>query len=74
MSRELLNQFREAVNNLSVTSTEVGYEGGSKNLSVADDDMRRNLIDAYTPILRMFNELLHSRDEYQKAADKMALV
>ena len=72
MSKELVDNFLKAVSNLAVLSAALGYEGGTKNLSVVNDDMRSSMAEAYTPILQMFSELLQSRDEYQKAADAMA--
>ena len=72
MSEELVDNFLKAVSDLAVLSAALGYEGGAKNLSVVNDDMRSSMVEAYAPILQMFSELLQSRDEYQKAADAMA--
>lgn len=67
-----LTKLTELVTRISQISANLGFQAATTGKKFIEPDVKLELETAHIQLMQMYDELLQSRDDYQKAADAMA--
>lgn len=69
---DYLTKITALITQISQTSASLGFNAATTGKRFIEPDVKLQLETAHIQLMHMYESLLQSRDEYQKAADKMA--
>lgn len=67
-----LTKITELVTRISQISANLGFQAATTGKKFIEPDVKLELETAHIQLMQMYDELLQSRDDYQKAADSLA--
>lgn len=67
-----LTKLTELITQIGQISANLGFQADTTGKKFIEPDVKLELETAHIQLMQMYDELLHSRDDYQKAADAMA--